>query len=41
MDPALAEAVAKRIATWMQTGAFYAGNAEFWRERFVLLRKSK
>lgn len=33
MDPALAEAVARRIAAWMQTGAFHARNEAYWRDR--------
>lgn len=33
MDPVLAEAVAKRIALWMETGARHAKNEEYWRER--------
>lgn len=31
MEPALAEAVARRIAAWMQTGAQHATNEEYWR----------
>ena len=33
MIPELAEAVAKRIAAWMETGAFHARNEAYWRER--------
>ena len=33
MDPTLAEAVARRIAAWMETGAFHARNEAYWRER--------
>lgn len=33
MDPELAEAVARRIAAWMDTGATHAGNESYWRER--------
>lgn len=33
MDPVLAEAVARRIALWMQTGALAHQNADYWRER--------
>ena len=33
MDVALAEAVARRIAGWMQTGALHARNEEYWRDR--------
>ena len=33
MEPALAEAVARRIASWMETGAQYARNADYWRAR--------
>lgn len=33
MDCALAEAVARRIAAWMETGAFHARNEAYWRER--------
>jgi hypothetical protein len=33
MDVVLAEAVARRIAAWMQTGAFHARNEEYWRDR--------
>lgn len=35
MDVVLAEAVAKRIAAWMRTGAQHAGNEEYWRNRAV------
>jgi hypothetical protein len=31
MDGALAEAVARRIAAWMDTSAEYARNVDFWR----------
>jgi hypothetical protein len=31
MDPALAEAFAKRLADWMDIGAQFAGSAEFYR----------
>jgi hypothetical protein len=31
MEPALAEAVARRIAAWMDTAAFHANNEEFYR----------
>ena len=31
MDPALAEAVAKRIAVWMETAAQYAKNTDYYR----------
>ncbi len=33
MEPALAEAVARRVAAWMQTGAQHARNEAYWRER--------
>lgn len=33
MEPALAEAVARRVAAWMQTGAQHARNEEYWRDR--------
>lgn len=33
MDTALCEAVARRIAAWMQTGAQHARNESYWRER--------
>lgn len=33
MDARLAEAVARRIAAWMETGAFHARNEVYWRER--------
>ena len=33
MNPVLAEAVARRIAAWMDTGAFHARNEAYWRER--------
>jgi hypothetical protein len=33
MDVRLAEAVARRIAAWMETGAFHARNEAYWRER--------
>lgn len=33
MDVTLAEAVARRIAAWMDTAAFHARNEEYWRER--------
>jgi hypothetical protein len=33
MDPTLAEAVARRIALWMETAAFYSRNEDYWRER--------
>ena len=33
MDVVLAEAVARRIAAWMWTGAFHARNEEYWRDR--------
>jgi hypothetical protein len=33
MELALAEAVARRIAAWMQTGAQHARNEEYWRDR--------
>jgi hypothetical protein len=33
MDGVLAEAVARRIAAWMETGAFHARNEAYWRER--------
>lgn len=33
MDATLAESVARRIAAWMQTGAFHARNEEYWRDR--------
>lgn len=33
MDVRLAEAVARRIAAWMDTGAFHARNEAYWRER--------
>lgn len=39
MDPALAEAVARRIAAWMDTGAFHARNEEYWRERAMHAEK--
>lgn len=32
MDVQLAEAVARRLAAWMETAAQYAGNAEFYRD---------
>ena len=31
MDPVLAEAIAKRIADWMETAALYAKNADYYR----------
>ena len=33
MDPVMCEAVAKRIAAWMQTGAQHARNEEYWQDR--------
>jgi hypothetical protein len=33
MDADLAEAVAQRIAAWMETAAMYARNAAYWRSR--------
>ena len=33
MDVVLAEAVARRIAAWMNTAAFHARNEEYWRNR--------
>jgi len=33
MDVVLAEAVAKRIAAWMETAAFHARNEAYWRDR--------
>lgn len=33
MDATLAEAVARRIAAWMETAAFHARNEEYWRNR--------
>ena len=33
LHPDLCEAVARRIAAWMQTGAFHARNEEYWRDR--------
>lgn len=32
MDPVLAEAVARRIATWMDTAAMFSHNADFYRK---------
>jgi hypothetical protein len=36
MDVVLAEAVARRIAAWMDTGAFHARNEEYWRNRAII-----
>ncbi len=33
METALAEAVARHVAAWMQTGAQHARNEEYWRDR--------
>lgn len=33
MDVVLAEAIARRIAAWMETGAFHARNEAYWRDR--------
>ena len=33
MDVVLAEAVARRIAAWMNTAAFHAQNEEYWRDQ--------
>ena len=40
MDPVLAEAIAKRIALWMETGAQHAKNEEYWRERATKAEES-
>jgi hypothetical protein len=34
LDPALAEAVARRIAAWMDTAAQHARNEEYWRNLY-------
>ena len=36
MDSILCEAVARRIAAWMDVGAFHARNEEYWRDRCLL-----
>jgi len=33
MEPVLAEAVARRIAAWMETGSLHARNEAYWRDR--------
>lgn len=33
MDHVLCEAVARRIAAWMRTGAQHARNEEYWKDR--------
>jgi hypothetical protein len=41
MDPPLAEAVARRIAAWMQTGAQHAQNEDYWRKRALAAEAGK
>lgn len=39
MTPELAEAVAYRIAAWMETGAFHARNETYWKQRALQAEK--
>ena len=39
MDATLAEAVARRIAAWMDTAAFHGRNEDYWRARALLAER--